>query len=265
MTDILVVGDAFVDRWLTVGGVRMSAERAGLPIYDISTERQQRGGAANVAHALTRLIGDGTIKVNDRLLAQPGECPIKTRLVMDGIQVCRFDIHDNALPIRVPERLIGPETVVVVSDYCKGSINGPTLQAIAASPAKQIWINTKSIQPWYQHLDMERGARRLRWTCNASEWAKDREFYDQERVVYVTKAEEGIELREFGKVVDRVGIWPGPVVSVCGAGDVVLAALVTVPDGPYPMGWAMAAAKVAVGRPFTYCPTKDEVAEEYYG
>ena len=271
MSNIVVIGDCFIDRWITCLSTRTSAEVEGLPIYDAQSLREQNGGAANVFRAIQRLAPSGPIAVPMTLLGEHtiGERPVKTRLLVEGRQVCRFDLNDTCEPVAVNRirDVVDHDSVVVVSDYLKGAIGDAQIQAIISQEPSIIWTNAKAIQPRHWHMDMARSRRAgptvFRWTCNQAEYQKDQVFYDRQPWVVVTNGAKGITLYTEGQIVQEAKAWSKDAVSVCGAGDVVLAALVTFDDARWALEWSMAAAAVAVERQFTYCPTYSEVQERY--
>lgn len=256
----LVVGDAFIDVWMTADCKRMSAEQPGLPIFDVFSRREQPGGAGNVAKAVSRLVGDPQVRQWVPMLP---ERPVKNRILVEGRQVCRFDLHDKCPPLsKIPVDWLDG-SVIILSDYNKGAVTDGLIKQIAESRAKSIWVNAKTIQPrhWGLAVDRPGNGPTARWTCNQAEYEADKAFYQAQPEVYVTSP-SGITHCQTDKA-SRTSSKATDVVSVCGAGDVVLAALASAPENVRPMEWAMAAAGVAVGRPFTYCPTLSEVYERY--
>lgn len=263
---VVVMGDAFADVWMTARQDRMSAE-AEIPIWDIQSTRHQPGGAANVGLALSNL-GLDTIKYFNY---EPGSVPIKTRILVEGRQVARIDQFDQCWPYKGAIDAL-KDNLVVVSDYGKGAINAREVEDIAHR-ASEIWINTKFPQPNYECLDMARPSTQgptVTWLCNEAEYNKDKDWYARQLRVWVSRGPGGITYYYDGKP------WPAAsrkaeaktVVSVCGAGDVVLAALVRAQlsgcDPEYMARYAMTAAAIAVEHPFTYCPTIEEIDDRRY-
>lgn len=263
---VAVVGDAIEDRWMTATVTRQSAE-ANIPIYDIQNVRIMPGGAANVSKAL-KALGVPTL---DFYINREGSLPLKTRILVEGVQVARFDQFDQCYPLPIRPEQINNQ-VVVISDYGKGAINASEVSTIA-SYASEIWINTKFPQSYYECLDMARPSTKgpsVTWLCNEAEYDKDRDWYDRQFKVWISRGKDGISYRFNGKP------WPAAsrkaeartVVSVCGAGDVTLAALVkaylTGCDPEYMARYAMTAAAIAVEHPFTYCPTDLEIDQRRY-
>lgn len=266
---IMVTGDAFTDRWITVKRRGPSAEVGGLSIYDELSQVDQPGGAANVQHALRRLLPNHRVPL---LASRP--YTVKRRYVevgdpyrphANGRQVFRVDEPNKIRPISIDspwEHYLHIAEDVVVSDYGKGSINEEVLQTIISSARNRVWINAKLLQPYHGCADMAGDAARLRapwiaWTCNEYEYTAAAAFYDRQAHVYVT-SKAGITHYQYGQATNKAASKARKVVSVCGAGDVVLAALVASRGS---LSTAMHAAAVSVEHPGTYCPTAEEVEE----
>lgn len=265
---IFVIGDAFRDRWVTVKRRGQSAEVNGLSIFDEVSVDIQPGGAANVQRALQLLALETRVR-----LAASRPMPFKTRYVevgdpyrlfSMGRQVFRVDDPNNAYPLPVNDWVQYATWAkdVVVSDYGKGNINEEVLQAITSRARGRVWINAKVLQPYHRCADLAGDAAglqtpRISWTCNEYEYLYGSEFYDKQPSVYVT-SKTGVTHYQYGKTTNQAPSQVRKVVSVCGAGDVVLAALVTSGGS---LKTAMAAAAIAVEHPGTYCPTAEEVED----
>ncbi len=270
MNKITVLGDAFVDVWMVGKADRKSAEQDGLNIYDIQSIRRQAGGAHHVANAITELAEPGTTVLPE---FDYDNLPVKSRIVVDGTQVCRFDCNDKCQPSNVYSDTI-KDNVVVIIDYGKGSINNGIVKKILDSHPRQLWINTKSPLTSFKCLDMDgestgRFTCDVRFVCNQEEYTKDQDFYFNQEKVYVTSGPKGIsylysprDLYATRHVNSFKALSDTPV-SVCGAGDVVLAALVTTPVGYNELMWAMSAAAESVETPFTGNIHKSRVVERY--
>lgn len=260
--EVLVIGDMLEDHWLRVTSTRQSAE-ADIPIYDVISVQKQPGGAANVNQALQRL-GIPTL-CNFKMGAGN---PIKTRLVLNNQQIVRFDQND----VCQPDTHLSSDfcnRIVVISDYNKGTVTEECL-AYANYKAESVWVNAKSIQPRHWCLDMDRTGKRdtpTNWTCNQAEYEANQAFYQRQAYVWVTKGADGLDYRRYGHT---KATWPSKaskVVSVCGAGDVVLAGLVLGYGMCLPVAemgrLAMCAAASSVEHPNTYCPNFTEVMRRY--
>lgn len=260
--NILVIGDCFRDVWVEAKADRRSAE-ADIPIYDLNKTYQNKGGAANVHEALRKITGFDVGFYDSHVW------PTKTRILVDGKQVCRFDMNDKLTEIPTTPYLF-EDRVVVISDYNKGSI-GENVLKNASKAAKEIWINTKLVAPYHQCLDMAGKSAEgpaVNWTCNQREMDANRDFYDRQARVFVTKSENGISFYHYGKEKAWSPSQAKEVVSVSGAGDVTLAALVYcnyAGAGKYDdmLKFAMSAAKVSVEKSRVYCPTLEEIDKAY--
>lgn len=269
LTRLCVIGDAFQDVWLTAVARRRSAE-APIDIYDINTKRVQPGGAHNVCRAIALL--DPDTVVLKWFTGSDFEMPIKTRIVVNGQQVCRFDMHDQCFKFKITDPSYIKDKVVVISDYNKGSIDNEQVEKIIAAEPRVVWVNSKLPESNLECLDMagqggSRVATDIRWTCNQEEYKASKDFYDRQTCVYITKGAAGIEKIE-KKFPRLTATWSHKslakhVTSVCGAGDVVVAALAVCPEGFDELKWAMCAAAEAVEKPFTGGAERDAVMERY--
>lgn len=270
LTRLCVIGDAFQDVWLTAVARRRSAE-APIDIYDINTKRVQPGGAHNVVRGISLLDPDTVIL--KWFTGSDFEMPVKTRIVVNGQQVCRFDMHDQCFKFKIPDPSYIRDKVVVISDYNKGSIDNEQVEKIVAANPRTIWVNSKLPESNLKCLDMagqggQGIAQDVRWTCNEDEYKASKDFYDRQACVYITKGSAGIEKRT-GSAKENCLISNQPslakhVTSVCGAGDVVLAALAVCPEGYNELLWAMCAAAEAVEKPFTGGAERESVIKRYY-
>lgn len=268
---LCVMGDAFQDVWLTARAERKSSE-APIAIYDVTTRRVQPGGAANVVRAISLL--DPNTVVLRWFTGSDFEMPIKTRIVVNGQQVCRFDAHDTCFKFKIIDNSYIAGKVVIISDYNKGSIDNEQVAKVIDAKPSIIWVNSKFPESNLECLDMagQSGSRvsaDVRWTCNEAEYKASQAFYDRQQYIYITKGAAGIEKRTRTSAKGSVLVETYPalaqhVTSVCGAGDVVLAALAVCPDNYNELLWAMCAAAEAVEKPFTGGAERSEVMKRYY-
>lgn len=156
---VLIIGDIMLDEYL-LGVVERISPEAPVPVVEVTSNRTNLGGAANVA-ANIRALGDesiliGTVGADDAaeklgaLLEQRGisreymvtdpERPttIKTRLIAHSQQVVRFD-REKRTPLseqveaRILDRvmsLIDSTGAVIISDYGKGVITPTLLKSV---------------------------------------------------------------------------------------------------------------------------------------
>jgi len=160
---ILVVGDVMVDRFI-VGSVTRISPEAPVPVVRFRSEHFRLGGAANVAHNVAALGAKpvlvglvGRDEAGDRLrrqlaaegigdegLVEDSRRPTteKTRVVTErNQQVARIDFEDDvdadaATEARIVARVarLGTEArAMLVSDYLKGAISRPVVDALVAA------------------------------------------------------------------------------------------------------------------------------------
>ena len=165
---VLVVGDLMLDAYLIGDAERLSPE-APVPVVAIAEERHCLGGAGNVARNVAALGGRATLvgivgrdaAANDmaclleREGIRQGLCPVgrpttvKTRVMARRQQLVRLD-REDARPVsgadldavlRHLEQVLEGQEAVIVSDYHKGLITKPFMEALkqlVATRAPQI-------------------------------------------------------------------------------------------------------------------------------
>ena len=158
---IAVIGDLILDRYLW-GNVERISPEAPVPVLDLQEETYALGGAANVAHNLAALgaqvdvVGAvGNDLERDRVLALLEEAKIgtggvladatrpttsKTRVIGHNQQIVRVD-REKRTPIPMElvsrahdhlETILPKLSAIVISDYAKGAITEPLLDAVRA-------------------------------------------------------------------------------------------------------------------------------------
>ena len=266
---VAVLGDVMLDEYL-FGEVNRISPEAPVPIVRVVREQAVLGGAANVAANLKALGAEplliGTLQkdaAGDRLLGLLGRLgisisglvldasrptTIKTRVIGQQQQMLRIDREESGLPD--PAVLMGLRTrleqaleeasALIVSDYAKGVVNGPVMEAVRATCAAKglPWI----VDPKPAHKALYQGATLMTPnTKEASELAQrpaksDLEVVDAGRAILaelgiqgllVTRSERGMAL--FAAEDGHTGAWMVPteareVFDVSGAGDTVIAA-----------------------------------------
>ncbi|MCX7806170.1 MAG: D-glycero-beta-D-manno-heptose 1-phosphate adenylyltransferase [Planctomycetota bacterium] len=163
---VAVVGDPILDRYV-FGGVSRISPEAPVQVMDVSEERYDLGGAANVAEKLSSLgmnavlcgaIGadmEGRILV--RLARKAGIEPwglvadpsrpttFKTRFIARGQQMLRVDRESRA-PLsgcvaaellRRAKKAIGGAKALVIEDYAKGTLTDRVLAGIIRFAARR--------------------------------------------------------------------------------------------------------------------------------
>jgi D-beta-D-heptose 7-phosphate kinase/D-beta-D-heptose 1-phosphate adenosyltransferase len=169
---VLVLGDAMLDRYTTGQASRCSPE-APVPVLVARDTFVRPGGAANVAANLqamgvrTRFFGRHGPDEDAKLLyaglqaagvqAQWWDTPCKTQVkhrFLAGQQLLRVDHCDDAydsatmqahILAEIARLLTEQPAAVVVSDYCKGTLDGMRRQIsdLCASAAVPLFLDTK--------------------------------------------------------------------------------------------------------------------------
>ncbi|MFQ5428132.1 MAG: D-glycero-beta-D-manno-heptose-7-phosphate kinase [Thermodesulfobacteriota bacterium] len=182
---VFVIGDLIMDHFLW-GKVRRISPEAPVPVVEVEREDLMLGGAANVAHNISRLGGGvsitGVIGKDDdgrkflralkkKSIPQTGiivdpERPTttKTRIIAHNQQVVRYDREKkNGLKSAVTKDVLSyikeavtEAHVVVVSDYAKGLISEGLMKKIVSLSAKK--KKPLVVDPKVEHLDYYRGA-----------------------------------------------------------------------------------------------------------
>ena len=260
---VLVVGDAMLDRFI-VGRVSRISPEAPVPVVAFDHETFRIGGAANVAHNIAALGGSVTlVSVTGKddgasTLAEAcrvaGVAPAlvsditrptttKTRIVTDrNQQVARVDYEaDAAIAGDVEQRVISlvrqhaPHArAIVISDYLKGCITRPVIEAALAGAAAGVPV---LVDPKVPHVALYAGATLATPNHLETELATHTRVrnHDEARVaaqrfrelagcggVLMTRGDQGMWLLADG--VD--GYLPAAareVADVTGAGDTVIA------------------------------------------
>lgn len=263
---ILVVGDVMLDRFI-VGRVTRISPEAPVPVVHFRSEFTRLGGAANVAHnlatlgadvslvgvvgadlaaeRLTRQLVDSGVGAGD-LIVDPSRPTVeKVRVVTDrNQQVARVDYeHDGDVAGDVERELaqriatLGAKaSVLLVSDYLKGTVTTPTMDALRAVQRSGAAL---LVDPKIPHLDRYEGAtlitpnhheaeaathRRIRDDGDAQEAAMEFRCRARCAGVLITRGEQGMWL----STEDADGAIPAvarEVSDVTGAGDTVVATL----------------------------------------
>ena len=176
-TNVLIVGDVMLDRYVYGDVTRISVE-APVPILAIDREVDMPGGAGNVVRNLTALgaaaafisvVGDdgagsaltglvgGQPNVEPWLLVQGGRTTtLKTRFIAKGQQLFRAD-REQTDPIhpRLAERMMriavdamAATSVTVLSDYGKGVLAGDVpaqLLAVARASGRMLIVDPRGV------------------------------------------------------------------------------------------------------------------------
>lgn len=254
----LVVGDVMLDCYLTGDTSRISPE-APVPVVHVKEKSYRPGGAANVACGLSELglnvsllgivgkdeagqcvqnlLYDASVKCHFEPAIQSPTI-VKNRVMSKNQQILRFDeearfsaLLTKPLLDRYKNLLKGVD-VVVLSDYCKGTIDNPSL-FIQTAMKQGIPICT---DPKNRDLEVYRGATII--TPNSDEFAlalgefqsqaeleelayKAIDKYDIDAIL-VTQDKDGMTLCSKGQPAFQIDAYTREVYDVTGAGDTVL-------------------------------------------
>ena len=283
---VLVAGDVMLDRFI-VGRVTRISPEAPVPVVQFESEHVRLGGAANVANNIAALGGHvslvgvvGTDAAAGRLRDQLAAAGIgvdglvedrhrptteKVRIVTErNQQVARIDYErdedvggDLARVILARVKRLGADAkTLLVSDYLKGTITRPVIEALLAlsrgtkagdDNAKAEDRSAKAlaervplvVDPKIPHLAYYAGAtlitpnhheaetathRRLRTDDDARDVARDFRARAKCEAVLITRGEQGMWLSE-AATEGKIPAVAREVSDVTGAGDTVVATL----------------------------------------
>lgn len=303
---VLVVGDAMLDRYV-YGSVRRISPEAPVPVLAVEREVAMPGGAGNVVRNLTALgaavafvsvVGDdqagsdltgligGQPGVEPWLLVQGGRhTTTKTRFIANGQHMLRADqevvqaIHPRLADrlVKIASDAVAVTTVVVLSDYGKGVLDGTTAQRLieaAHAAGRPVVVDPKG-------RDYARYAGADLITPNRAELSEATGMpvgtEDQIlaamralqaahgfRAVLVTRSEDGMTLLE-GERIHHFPAEAEEVHDVSGAGDTVVstvaAAMAAGRSLPIAARLANIAAGIVVGKVGTAVVREEELAE----
>jgi len=263
---ILVVGDVMLDRFI-VGRVTRISPEAPVPVVRFQAEHVRLGGAANVAHNLTALgaraslVGIvGADAAADRLRDQLAAARVdvdglvvdasrptteKVRVVTErNQQVARIDYERDAdadgdverrVVARVKRESAGAGAVLA-SDYLKGAITRPVIEAALAGRAARAPL---IVDPKIPHLSSYAGATLVTPNHHEAETAthirirNDDDAHAAARAfrkaagceaVLITRGEHGMWLSD-ATADGSIDAIAREVADVTGAGDTVVATL----------------------------------------
>jgi D-beta-D-heptose 7-phosphate kinase/D-beta-D-heptose 1-phosphate adenosyltransferase len=264
--DVLVVGDVMLDRFI-VGRVTRISPEAPVPVVRFESEHVRLGGAANVAHNMTALgarvslvglVGDdaAAARLREQMAASglsadglvvAAERPTieKVRIVTErNQQVARVDYEaDEDAPAEMSARLVSAiertaasASVLVVSDYLKGTITPLVMEALrrrAQSGPALI------VDPKIPHLSYYAGATLVTPNHHEAEAATHRRIHSDEdaraaatefrqrarcAAALITRGEHGMWLSS-NEAEGAIPAVAREVSDVTGAGDTVVATL----------------------------------------
>ena len=253
--NVLVVGDAMVDKFI-VGRVTRISPEAPVPVVAFDHDMYRMGGAANVASNVVALGGRVTLVAvtgRDEAAAtlteacrEAGIAPsfvgdpvrpttTKTRVVTDrNQQVARIDYEsDTEVSGEVEDRVIAEIrkhasrcSAIIVSDYMKGCVTRQVMQTavrVGAECGAPVLVDPK-----IPHLDYYSGATIVTPNHRSEEEARTAARIFRERAncrdVLMTRGDQGIWLLS-GGIEGHLPAAAREVSDVTGAGDTVIATL----------------------------------------
>jgi len=306
---VLVIGDLMLDHYIW-GDVHCISPEAPVPIIHTTRDTHTAGGAANVAlnlaslgiqasllgtlgqdtngDTLVRLLENAGIDFSHCLRHDHTATIVKTRVIARTQQLCRIDREDprasyciDALPA-IPsllDHLIKNADAVILSDYAKGVITQPLLDAVSTLSAKHEKLLAVDPKP----------ARRLQFT-GANLITPNRhealelaglpepdcgEIYPLTAVcrlihqkfapglLVITLGADGMAICRDGEIVKTLPTLAREVFDVSGAGDTVIAtltaALAVGADAESAAHFANRAAGIVVSKMGTATPTPAEL------
>lgn len=303
-TNVLVVGDIMLDRYLYGSTLRISPE-APVPIVRINNNEDRPGGAANVALNIASLSGQATLigitgddvesttlatrlqamTINCDFVKQPDLPTItKLRVMSRNQQLIRLDFEESLhtlnkvdLMQRIEQQISGHQ-LLLLSDYGKGTLSDiPPLIALAKSHNIPVVVDPKG-----NDYSRYRGATLL--TPNMSEFeavvgACDSENQLVEKgqalltelelsALLITRSEHGMTLLRLDHPELHLPTQAQEVFDVTGAGDTVIAtlALAIAANASFSQACALAniAAGIVVGKAGTSTVSEAELLAQIY-
>lgn len=243
-----------LDTWLDVESNGF-AQEALVTKWKVRDAHRMLGGAGNVAANLNAL---GSEAVHSEWSLE--DLPQKYRLVEGGAVVCRWDI-DQVLPEVDGMRL--DVDAIVLSDYDKGRFGPAEPPVDREFEGLPVFCDTRTPKRW-----MKAVGQNWFFFPNTKEYYADKSVYaaamDRGAKVVMTRGVQGATVFDSPNHVMFEMASPDPCadpVSVCGAGDVVVAVVAHLVTRGAPLEFAVAEAmRLAarcVRRPYT-CLVQEE-------
>lgn len=159
---LTVVGDIMLDHYIWGDALRISPE-APVPVVSVHRDSYTAGGAANVAlnlrglgaacslcgclgqdesgQRLQQLLQANSIALHPAFCSDALTTIVKTRVVVQKQQMCRIDREEAparyafalAAQVEALQAAIAGSSVVILSDYAKGSLTAELLETLKAS------------------------------------------------------------------------------------------------------------------------------------
>lgn len=267
---VLVVGDVMLDEYIW-GRVRRISPEAPIPVVEVEETTIVPGGAANVAHNIVALGGRallcGVIGVDDagrrlrEALAQAGilhelvaiegrPTTIKTRIVAysqhESQQIVRVDREERSAVDRPTTRrlleairvLLPDVQAVIVSDYAKGVVTAPLMEAIkkaARATDRMVLVDPKGTDyRKYREATVvtpnagEAAAAAGREPKREEDWRDLMELLLQRlqcQALVVTRGARGLNVLEANGRFAHIPAVPREVYDATGAGDTFIATM----------------------------------------
>lgn len=251
---ILVLGDYIKDVYVEAVTSRLSAE-APIPVFLEDYVQDFPGGAGNLQLNLATL---GYIPY---LPAGVVNYPVKTRVLVNGVQVFRYDRNDWCTPLPTQQGLIQYYDAIAIADYDKGAIHPGLIEQVQAEREERpLYVTTKGDPTRFMYMRLPPAIL----FCNAQEYSNYITEYSQFELVIRSCSENGLELVRFGEPFYSLPSYARKVVSVCGAGDSLMAGFIAEhlrSGNPIKAAeYANIAAAIAVGKPYTSTVSCEEIA-----
>lgn len=250
---VIVLGDECVDQYWVGESRHGSPEDPTVPVVRLEGHFCVPGMAGNVVRVLEAL-GVEVWRRNCPAM------PVKNRLVtVEGRLLARWDENDWCLEERVPEVPSGP--AVVICDYGKGAVTQRLVDEVAERFVGPFYVDTKDDPTKFAKLQPY-------LFPNRSEYDKYAHQYNAFPNVIYKQGAVGISWLRWGVPVAWAPAEDRPVVSTCGAGDVVLGTFVALHeikavgglvDAELQLALCNLVAGIACQRPFTYVPSLQEI------
>ena len=251
MKNIVVCGDAIIDKYIWGSVNRMSPEDDTVAVLDVSRSEVRLGGCLNTACNIKSLSGQDTAVLVSSIISEytwlqfpskkitKGYCHllpnhkepspneiIKERIVNEKTrkQLVRIDNRRqfSAADVHQYEKCFGYDfpfyDAIVVSDYEKGTINSNTLEKLKKYTEKPIFVDSK------KHLLTSFPSNCI-FKVNNKEFGLLKDWQELNTLI-VTKGPGGCDLYQKGKLICCYPTQKIDSVDVTGAGDVFLAGLV---------------------------------------
>lgn len=265
---ILVCGDGMQDKYF-FGTVERISPEAPVPILRVEHTETREGGALNVLANVERM------GAQCYGIFSAGPLPIrKDRYIANGQQLLRVDFDEPQAWIteqQFLEEMVKEPTIVIFSDYSKGSLQAVRTLIGACPPEATILVDPKGhdytrytgahyIKPNEHEMRELVGG----WSCeeDLDDKAETMRIQLGLRGLLLTRGARGMTLYT------SKGIWKEPamtreVYDVCGAGDTAIAAFAVALSLGMPakraMYYANKAAGIACGHLGTYAVHYNEV------